>query len=80
MIHFVSQYILQFTVVSLTPLCYSGPVAGIREKKNVYKSEEMDLNEIGCGAGRCFELTQECVQLWALVLAVLNLRVLRPLV
>jgi len=32
----------------------------------------MDLVEIGCEDGRWMELAEECVQWWALVLAVLN--------
>jgi len=38
----------------------------------------MDLREIGCEDGRWMELAQDCVQWWALVLAVLNLEVLLP--
>jgi hypothetical protein len=38
----------------------------------------MDLREIGCGDGRWIELAQDRVQWRALVLAVLNLRVLLP--
>jgi hypothetical protein len=37
---------------------------------------KMDLREIGCEDGRWMELAQDRVQWWALVLAVLNLRVL----
>jgi hypothetical protein len=38
----------------------------------------MDLRELGCEDGRWMELAQDRVQWWALVLAVLNLRVLLP--
>jgi len=38
----------------------------------------LDLMEIGCEDGRWMELAQDCVQWWALVLAVLNLGVLLP--
>jgi len=38
----------------------------------------MYLREIGCEDGRWMELAQDRVQWWALVLAVLNLRVLLP--
>ena len=38
----------------------------------------MELREIGCEDGRWMELAQDCVQWWALVLAVLNLLVLLP--
>jgi hypothetical protein len=56
------------------------PVAGTQGTKSVYKAEEVHLNETGRADGRCFELTLDCVQLWALVLAVRNLRVLRPVI
>jgi hypothetical protein len=39
---------------------------------------EMDLREMGCEDGRWMELAQDRVQWRALVLAVLNLRVLLP--
>jgi hypothetical protein len=39
---------------------------------------KMDLREIGCEDGRWMELAQDPVQWRALVLAVLNLRVLLP--
>jgi hypothetical protein len=38
----------------------------------------MDLRETGCEDGRWMELSQDCVQWRALVLAVLDLRVLLP--
>jgi hypothetical protein len=38
----------------------------------------MELREIGCEDGRWMELAQDCVQWWALVLAMLNLLVLLP--
>jgi hypothetical protein len=38
----------------------------------------MDVREIGCEDGRWMELAQDRVQWRALVLAVLNLRVLLP--
>jgi hypothetical protein len=37
-----------------------------------------DLRETGCEDGRWMELAQDPVQWWALVSAVLNLRVLLP--
>ena len=38
----------------------------------------MDLMEIGCENGRWMEVAKDRVQLWALVLAVLNVAVLQP--
>jgi len=38
----------------------------------------MDLMEIVCEDGRWMELAEDCVQWWALVLAVLNRCVLLP--
>jgi hypothetical protein len=42
------------------------------------KGNRMDLREMGCEDGKLMELAQDRVQWWALVLAVLNLRVLLP--
>jgi hypothetical protein len=44
----------------------------------IWLISEMDLRETGCEDGRWMELAQDRVQWRALVLAVLNLRVLRP--
>jgi hypothetical protein len=37
---------------------------------------KVDLREMGCQDGRWTELTQVCVQWWAVVLVVLNFRIL----
>jgi hypothetical protein len=38
----------------------------------------MELRETGCEDGRWIELAQDCVEWWAMVLAVFNLSVLLP--
>jgi len=40
--------------------------------KEVINDNVMDLMEIGCEDGRWMEMTEDRVQWWALVLAVLN--------
>jgi hypothetical protein len=44
--------------------------------KNIEDCFKMDLCEIGCKDEELNEAAQECVQLWALIVAILNLQVL----
>jgi hypothetical protein len=67
------RYINAYKILALKPL----------RKRSKIKSEnnikpKTDLREIGCEVGRWMELAQDRVQWWALVLAMLNLRVLLP--
>jgi hypothetical protein len=50
-----------------------------RPKREWEDNFEIDLWESGCEDVRWMELARDRVQWWALVLAVLNLRVLLPL-
>ena len=47
-----------------------------RKTKNIEDCFKMDLCEVGCKDEAQKEAAQECVQLWALIVAILNLQVL----